>query len=110
MKTSLKTRPLAAFCGLAVAAAASLALVPAFAEDAAPDKVVATINGTPITEGDLGIAAQEFGEQLQRIPPNQQRTALIRAASSFEPRNSAVRARNASSESARSSGSSALIA
>ena len=77
MKTSLKTRPLAAFCGLAVAAAASLALVPAFAEDAAPDKVVATINGTPITEGDLGIAAQEFGEQLQRIPPNQQRTALI---------------------------------
>jgi len=77
MKTSLKTRPLAALCGLAVAAAASLALVPAFAEDAAPDKVVATINGTPITEGDLGIAAQEFGDQLQRIPPNQQRTALI---------------------------------
>jgi peptidyl-prolyl cis-trans isomerase C len=77
MKTSLKTGPLAAFCGLAVAAAALLALLPAFAEDAPNDKVVATINGAPITEGDLGVAAQEFGEQLQRIPPDQQRTALI---------------------------------
>jgi peptidyl-prolyl cis-trans isomerase C len=77
MKTSLKTGPLAAFCGLAVAAAASFALLPAFAEDAPNDKVVATINGAPITEGDLGVAAQEFGEQLQRIPPDQQRTALI---------------------------------
>jgi len=77
MKMNWKTGPLAAFCGLAVAAAVTLAIVPASAEDAPADKVVATINGTPITEGDLGIAAQEFGEQLQRIPPDQQRTALI---------------------------------
>ena len=65
---SVKTGPLAAFCGLAVATAVSFAIVPASAEDAPADKVVATINGTPITEGDLGIAEQEFGEQLQRIP------------------------------------------
>ena len=45
-----------------------LPFVTAETAHAAPDKVVATINGTPITEGDLGIAAQEFGEQLQRIP------------------------------------------
>jgi peptidyl-prolyl cis-trans isomerase C len=77
MKTSLRTGPLSALRGLAVAAATSLAIVPALADDAPTNKVVATINGAPITEGDLGIVAQEFGDQLQRIPPDKQRSALI---------------------------------
>jgi peptidyl-prolyl cis-trans isomerase C len=78
MKTTGKTGPLAALRGLAaVAAAASFLAAPALAEDASGDKVVATINGTPITESDLGAAAQAFGEQLQRIPPEKQRSALI---------------------------------
>ena len=34
-------------------------------------RCVATIDGTPITESDLGVAAQDFGDQLQRIPPEQ---------------------------------------
>jgi peptidyl-prolyl cis-trans isomerase C len=77
MKTRVKCGPMKALCGLALVAAASLTSVSVFAEDAPAAKVVATINGTPITEGDLGIAAQEFSDQLQRIPPDQQRSALI---------------------------------
>jgi peptidyl-prolyl cis-trans isomerase C len=77
MKTSWKTGPLAALGGIALAAVTSMALVPASADDASADKAVATINGAPITEGDLGVAAQEFGDQLQRIPPDKQRAALI---------------------------------
>jgi peptidyl-prolyl cis-trans isomerase C len=50
--------------------------VPARA-DAGPDTVVATIDGTPITEGDLAAAAQEFGQQLAQIPPEQRRATLI---------------------------------
>ncbi len=50
MKTTGKTRPLSAVRRLAVvAAAASLLAVPALAEDPSPDKVVATIDGAPIT-------------------------------------------------------------
>ena len=78
MKTTGKTRPLSAFRGLAVvAAAATFLAAPAFADDASGDKVVATIDGAPITESDLGAAAQAFGDQLQRIPPEKQRSALI---------------------------------
>src|SRR5436305_6007315 len=80
MKTTGKTWSLETLRGLAViAATASLLSLPSLAEDAPADKVVATINGTPITEGDLGAAAQLFGEQLQRIPPDKQRSALLDA-------------------------------
>ncbi|MBN8997124.1 MAG: peptidylprolyl isomerase [Rhizobiales bacterium] len=72
-----------AFRALAVltftAALGGLAM-PAHAEDAPkkPEETVfATIDGKPITGADLGMAAAELGDQLQRIPPQQQRQALI---------------------------------
>ncbi|MCX5514481.1 peptidylprolyl isomerase [Kaistia algarum] len=42
-----------------------------------PKTVVATINGEPITEGDLGLAAQAFGEQIAKVPPEDQRRAVL---------------------------------
>lgn len=42
-----------------------------------PDQTVATVNGTTITMSDLAVAAQEFSDQLKRMPPDQQKAALI---------------------------------
>jgi peptidyl-prolyl cis-trans isomerase C len=47
------------------------------ASDSASDPVVARVNGTEIHESDLALAAQDIGEQLQQIPPPQQREQLI---------------------------------
>jgi len=47
--------------------------VPAFAED----KVVATINGSPITEGDLAVAESEIGGDMGTMPSAQKRTSLL---------------------------------
>ncbi|MEM1047618.1 MAG: peptidylprolyl isomerase [Pseudomonadota bacterium] len=44
---------------------------------AAPDDVVATVDGTPITERYLDLAAEEFAEQLQRVPADQRRRVLL---------------------------------
>lgn len=44
-----------------------------------PNAVVATVNGETITEGDLQIAAQDFGQDLQQMPEDQRRSALIDA-------------------------------
>jgi peptidyl-prolyl cis-trans isomerase C len=46
---------------------------PAFAED----KVVATINGKPITEGDLAVAESEIGGDMGTMPAAQKRTSLL---------------------------------
>ena len=45
---------------------------------AAPDKVVATVNGVPIKESDLGIAELDLGSQLQSVPEGAKRDYLIR--------------------------------
>ncbi len=42
-----------------------------------PAKVVATINGEPITEGDLEKAKETFGTDLARIPEASQRQVLV---------------------------------
>jgi peptidyl-prolyl cis-trans isomerase C len=53
--------------------------VSALAQDAAPpDKLVATVNGSPIKESDLGIAEQDIGSQLQSVPDAAKRDYLIR--------------------------------
>ncbi len=65
--------------GLAVALAATLVTAVSqlsFAQDAGTD-VVARVNGAPITQADLGMAAQEFRDQLARIPAEQRREELI---------------------------------
>ncbi len=45
----------------------------AFAED----KVVATIDGKPITEGDLAVAESEIGSDMGTMPAEQKRTSLL---------------------------------
>lgn len=45
----------------------------AFAED----KVVATVNGIPVTEADLAIADSEIGADMGTLPPAQKRMSLL---------------------------------
>ena len=59
---------------LALAAAAPAALVcPAFADD----KVLATINGKPITAADIAVADGEIGADMGTMPEAQKRMSLI---------------------------------
>jgi peptidyl-prolyl cis-trans isomerase C len=64
--------------GLAIAAAAVLAVpgTSVLAQDIANDKVVATVDGKPITEGDLKLADTEVGSELGQLPPEVKRRAL----------------------------------
>lgn len=39
--------------------------------------VIATVGGKQITEGDLSFAAEDIGQQLQQVPPEQQRAFLL---------------------------------
>lgn len=43
----------------------------------AEDKVVATIDGKPITEGDLAVAESEIGSDMGTMPADQKRTSLL---------------------------------
>ncbi|WP_332691082.1 peptidylprolyl isomerase [Devosia sp.] len=68
------------------------ALAPAIAQDAAPaaeapaaeaapvspDTVVATVGGEPITEADLGFAAEDLTQELSQMPPEQRKPFLLR--------------------------------
>jgi peptidyl-prolyl cis-trans isomerase C len=49
----------------------------AAAADNASDPVLARVNGVEIRESDLGMAAQDIGQDLQQMPPEQQREQLI---------------------------------
>ncbi|MFA5899980.1 MAG: peptidylprolyl isomerase [Hyphomicrobium sp.] len=68
-------RTLAAMIILAAAAIAPLKGV--VAQDAAGDKVVATVDGKPITEADLKLADTEVGAELGQLPPEVKRRALV---------------------------------
>lgn len=61
---------------LALTMAASLAATVsvAMAQDAT---YPATVNGVPITEADLAIAAAEFADQINQVAPGQRRAALV---------------------------------
>lgn len=64
------------------------ALAPALAQEAAPaaeaaaavspDAVVATVGGEPITEADLGFAAEDLSQELSQMPPEQRKAFLLR--------------------------------
>ena len=45
-----------------------------------PDAVVATVNGEPVTEADLMLAAGELAQQFARLPPERRRAAALSAA------------------------------
>ncbi len=64
-------RPLIAGCLIALFAASPLRA----AEDG--DKVVATVNGTEITETDVAIAAQDYAQDLAQVPEQLRRNLLV---------------------------------
>ena len=68
---------------------AATALTPAWAQDSAPaaqdapaavspDTVLATVDGTAITEAELGFAAEDLSQELQQMPPEQRKAFLLR--------------------------------
>ena len=57
-----------------VAAPAPDAAAPAQAD---PSAVVATVGDETITEADLGFAAEDLGQELANIPPQDQRAFLV---------------------------------
>ena len=88
--TALTGAPLAAFADDAAPAAAPAAAAPAAAAPAAapakidPNAVVATVGDRKITEGDLAIAATEMAQDLQQVPPEQQRAAVLASVINIE--------------------------
>lgn len=58
-----------------------LLAAPAMAQQdkAQGDKVVATVDGTPITEAELALAESDLGEQFSQLPPEQRRAAALSA-------------------------------
>jgi len=76
--TALAVSP-AAFAQDAAPAAEAPAAPAAPAAPTPPDPktVIATVGGKQITEGDLGLAAEDIGQQLQQVPPDQQRAFLL---------------------------------
>ncbi|MBO6717592.1 MAG: peptidylprolyl isomerase [Rhizobiaceae bacterium] len=63
----------------AFAIAAALALPHALSAQAQEDAVVATVNGDPVTEGDIALAESELDAQFDRLPPAQKRAAALSA-------------------------------
>lgn len=72
----------------ALACATALAFAqPVLAQDASapaaetaapqPSDVIATVGGETITEGDLAFAAEDLGQDLASVPPNEQRAFLV---------------------------------
>nr|WP_319387867.1 peptidylprolyl isomerase [uncultured Cohaesibacter sp.] len=64
----------------ALAAATSLFLIGgvygAFAQDAAADSVIATVNGKEITAGEFDFIADQLGQQTQQMPAEQKKKTL----------------------------------
>ena len=68
---------------------AATSAAPAAASDAAaparnPSDVVARVGDRTITEGELELARQEFGAELQQVPPAQQRPLVVSALVNME--------------------------
>jgi peptidyl-prolyl cis-trans isomerase C len=57
--------------------AAALGLTPSLAQQPAPDKVVATVDGLNITERDLELAAADLAGSLPQLPDAQKRDYLV---------------------------------
>ncbi|MCR4267960.1 peptidylprolyl isomerase [Nitratireductor sp. ZSWI3] len=67
------------FLAVQVGAGLTLAAVGMMPATAADTDVIATVNGLEITEGDLAIAASEYGPQFGNLQGEQQRAALLSA-------------------------------
>ena len=62
-----------------LALAAGLMTLSPGALHAQEDKVVATVNGAPITEADLALALSDLDQQFARLPEDQRRAAALAA-------------------------------
>lgn len=61
-----------------LAAAALVApLSSALAQQITPDTVIATVNGDPITAGELALAGAEFADQLGQVPADRRDAAVL---------------------------------
>jgi peptidyl-prolyl cis-trans isomerase C len=71
--------PLAEEDDVAAGALALLAAAPlsAVAQQIGPDTVIATVNGDPITGGDLALAGAEFADQLSQVSPDRRDAAVL---------------------------------
>ncbi|EKF17765.1 peptidylprolyl isomerase [Nitratireductor pacificus] len=67
------------FLAVQVGAGLTLAAVGVMSAPAADTDVLATVNGLEITEGDLNIAAGEYGAQFGNLQGDQRRAALLSA-------------------------------
>lgn len=76
---SRRLRPLGLAMGLSFLALAAASAQEPAAAPADPAKVVATINGEPVTEGDLAFAASELDPQISQLPDDQKRAAALSA-------------------------------
>ncbi len=78
MSSLLRSTAIRLMSGAAIALA--VAAGPARAQEApAGDGVVATINGSEVTEADLRLMEAELGQQLGQLPPDQRRAAALTA-------------------------------
>ncbi|WP_414464187.1 peptidylprolyl isomerase [Hyphomicrobium sp. DY-1] len=73
----MKRIALAIFTFALAGAALPLAAAADDKAPASPDKVVATIDGKPITEGDLAVAESEIGSDMGTMPGPQKRASLL---------------------------------
>jgi peptidyl-prolyl cis-trans isomerase C len=65
---------LTGICGAALLTVT--AQTPAFADEAS---VIATVNGTPVTEAEISLAEQQLGQQFARLSNDQKRAAALTA-------------------------------
>jgi peptidyl-prolyl cis-trans isomerase C len=66
--------------GALVIFAAAIAAAPlsgALAQQLTPETVIATVNGTPITVAELGLAGAEFADQLGQVPADRRDAAVL---------------------------------
>ncbi|WP_409561401.1 peptidylprolyl isomerase [Hyphomicrobium sp. B1] len=73
----MKRIALAIFTFALAGAALPLAAAADDKAPASPDKVIATIDGKPITEGDLAVAESEIGSDMGTMPGPQKRASLL---------------------------------
>jgi peptidyl-prolyl cis-trans isomerase C len=74
--TALIAGPVLADDAAPAAAPAATAAAPAATPAPDPKAVIATVGDEKITEADLGYAAEDLGQQLQNVPPQDQRAFL----------------------------------
>lgn len=72
----IQRRAAGALAVLAATAAATL-LSTASAQQIAPETVIATVNGDPITAAELGLAGAEFADQLVQVPADRRDAAVL---------------------------------